>query len=170
LSSDEDWQIRPARPGDAVGLSRVQTETWQWAYRGVFPSEFLTGLIVPVSRWEDRLMGGVTTHVVTKKAEVVGYSSIAPADDPGWGEVRAIYVHPDHQGRGYGSALLSAGLTSLAALGFRWALLWVIDRNLQGRSFYESRGWTLGRPIRIEDIGGTQVTLVRYERDLPTVS
>ena len=120
-----------------------------------------------MSGWEGRLAGGVTIDVLTVGDEVVGYCSTAPADDPGWGEVRAIYVHPRFQGRGYGSALLEAGIRSISGAGFSEALLWVFDRNLSARSFYERKGWSLGRPIRLEDIGGIQVTLVKYEKNPP---
>ncbi len=118
-------------------------------------------------RWEERLAGGVTIEVLTIGDEVVGYCDTARADDPGWGEVRAIYVRPNHQGRGCGSALLDAGMRSLSGAGFSKTLLWVFDRNLSARSFYEGKGWSLGRRIRLEDIGGTQVTLVRYEKNPP---
>ena len=138
--------------------------TWQAAYRHIFPAEFLESLVISPSRWEERLNLGATTQVLTFGEELVGYCSSALQDDSGWGEILAVYVHPDHQRRGHGSVLLAAGLDTLADSGCTRALLWVFERNAAARSFYESRAWELGRPIRLEDIGGTQVTLVRYER------
>ena len=166
LRSPDGWQVRRAGPADAEQLSRVQEETWRSAYRHIFPSDFLDSFVIHPSRWEERLTRGVTVQVLTVDDEVVGYCSTALADDPGWGEIVAVYVSPGHQRRGCGSVLLDAGVGALSGAGLSKALLWVFDRNLVARSFYESRGWLLGKPIRLEDIGGTQVTLVRYERKL----
>lgn len=166
LRSPDNWQVRRAGPADAEQLSQVEEETWRSAYRHIFPSDFLDNLVVPSARWEGRLTRGASVQVLTVDDEVLGYCSTSSSDDPGWGEILAVYVHPGHQRRGFGSLLLDAGLGALSEVGFSKALLWVFERNLAARSFYESRGWLLGRPIRLEDIGGTQVTLVRYERTL----
>lgn len=170
MSSPDNWQVRRAGPADAEQLSQVQEESWRSAYRQIFPSDFLDNLVIPPSKWEERLTRGVIVQVLTVDDEVLGYCSTAPADDPGWGEILAVYVHPGHQRRGFGSVLLDAGLGALSGAGFSKALLWVFDRNLAARSFYESGGWLLGRPIRLENIGGTHVTLVKYERTLRDAS
>ena len=79
----------------------------------------------------------------------------------------AIYVHPSQWGEGHGTELLSAAERALSGMGFERALLWVLEQNHQAREFYERRGWVLGRPIKLEEIGGTQVTEVRYQRVFP---
>jgi hypothetical protein len=52
--------------------------------------------------------------------------------------------------------------------GYWRGLLWVLQGNNRARAFYERQGWALGKPIRIEAIGGTDVTEVRYEKALTT--
>lgn len=160
--------IRPARSDDAPGLTAVKVASWSDAYDQIFPSEFLSSLDYPSQYWDRHLEGLV---VAVDDDQIIGYCSHAAADDEGWGEIRAIYVHPRHQGQGHGSRLLARGISGLRERGLSRALLWVIDRNLQARGFYEARGFSIGSPFRIEDIGGTQVTLIRYERDTsPVVS
>ncbi len=73
---------------------------------------------------------------------------------------------PDHWGQGMGRALLNAGEARLAADGFERALLWVLEGNEAARAFYERQGWVKGKPIRLETIGGTEITEVRYEKAL----
>jgi len=158
--------IRPARPDDAPALTAVKVASWRKAYGQIFPAEFLDSLAYPSQYWDRHLDGLV---VAVNDGRVVGYCSHAAADDEGWGEIRAIYVHPRHQGQGHGSRLLASGISGLRERGFGRALLWVIDGNSQARRFYEVRGFAVGSPFRIEDIGGTQVTLVRYERDISPV-
>jgi len=152
--------IRPARADDAPGLTAVKVASWREAYKGIFPDEFLFSLDYPAQYWDRHLEGLV---VAAEGSQLLGYCSHAPADDEGWGEIRAIYVHPDHQGKGIGSRLLAKGLSGLRERGFGRALLWVIDSNHQARGFYEASGFVVGAPFRLEDIGGTQVTLLRYE-------
>src|SRR3954463_269756 len=36
--------VRPARPGDAAEIARIQLSTWRSAYRRMFPSHVLAGL------------------------------------------------------------------------------------------------------------------------------
>jgi ribosomal protein S18 acetylase RimI-like enzyme len=52
------------------------------------------------------------------------------------GVVEHLYVHPDRQGRGIGSALLTEAKRRMAG-GFR---LWVFQQNEKARRFYERHG------------------------------
>lgn len=161
--------VRPPDPGDAPGLAAVHIETWQHAYREIFPEEFLSGLDRDSrERWfESRIQRAAGDLLVADAGNgPLGFCFYGDAPDPGWGEVYAIYVHPTHWGEGHGSALLSAAEDALSRLGFERSLLWVLEQNQGARAFYEKRGWILGSPIRLEEIGGVQVTEVRYERAL----
>ncbi|MGB8360577.1 MAG: GNAT family N-acetyltransferase [Acidimicrobiia bacterium] len=159
--------IRWAVPGDAPVLADVHVTTWQHAYRGIFPDEFLDTLDRGLREtwWRRALEGGARVHVAEAQG-VAGFCFPGPADDEGWGEIYSIYVHPEHWDAGHGWALLEAGMATLREEGFERALLWVLEGNERGRRFYQRQGWVLGRPMRLEDIGGTQVTELRYEVDL----
>lgn len=161
--------IRRAVVADASALAEVHITTWQVAYGGIFPNDFLESFDqLGREQWWRRTLGdGAVVHVADDDG-VVGFCFVGPADDEGWGEVYAIYVHPDHWGAGHGFELLRAGEASLRDSGFERALLWVLEDNERGRWFYERQGWTLGRPFRVEEIGGTQVTERRYETLLGT--
>jgi mycothiol synthase len=58
------------------------------------------------------------------------------------GEVHNLAVHPEHQGRGIGPALLDAGLAQLVATGCAEVLLWVDADNASAIELYRSRGFT----------------------------
>lgn len=164
--------VRSPRPGEALALARIHVETWQQAYSHVFPEEFLAHL--DLDRREQwfaaRISVGEGLIVAEAGSEPAGFCFFGDSSDEGWGEVFAIYVHPDHWGEGHGRRLLVAAERGLAERSHRRALLWVLDKNHQARDFYERQGWVLGKPIRIEEIGGTQVTEVRYERFLSSSS
>ncbi|MFP3881650.1 MAG: N-acetyltransferase family protein [Actinomycetota bacterium] len=159
--------VRQATLGDAEALAEIHVRSWQAAYAGIFPEEFLDGLDRGRrARWWRRFIGdGATVHV-SEADGVVGFCTAGDSDEDGWGEVFAIYVHPDHWGEGHGYHLLRAGENRLVEEGHERALLWVLEANGRGRRFYERQGWTVGRPIRVEEIGGVQVTELRYEKRL----
>jgi GNAT superfamily N-acetyltransferase len=163
--------LRWAVPDDADELADIHVATWQRAYEGIFPTRFLSGLDREArSRWwQSFIERGGRVHVV-EEGRVVGFCHPGPSDDERWGEIFSIYVHPEHWGRGHGYRLLQAGEATLAGLGHQRALLWVLEANRRGRDFYERQGWSQGRPIRVEEIGGVQVTELRYEKDLPAGS
>jgi len=160
-------RVRLATAADAEDLADVHVTTWQRAYRDVFPPEFLAGLDRHrrIQWWRRMIDDGGEVHVVGDQ-RVVGFCSAGRSEDAGWGEIFSIYVHPDHWRSGYGGELLVAGEEKLRAAGFDRALLWVLEGNDGARRFYERHGWVVGRPFRVEEIGGVQVTEVRYEKYL----
>lgn len=162
MSETTRWAV----PDDAEALADVHITSWQRAYDGIFPDEFLSGLDRGAREkwWRDQLDGGARVPVTGNPA--AGFCFVGDADDEGWGEVFAIYVHPDHWGEGMGYRLLEAGLGQLRDMGHERALLWVLSDNHRARRFYERQGWRVGKPIRVEEIGGTQVTEIRYETGL----
>lgn len=157
--------IRPAVCADADELARIQVETWRTAYRGMLSDEYLGSLqIGPRIRWWERFIrGGATVHVAERAKSLVGFCSVGASDDEGWGEVFAIYVHPSQWDEGHGRRLLEAGVETLRDEGFSRALLWVLAANDRARAFYEGQGWRIAKPFRVEEIGGVQVSEVRYE-------
>jgi ribosomal protein S18 acetylase RimI-like enzyme len=159
--------LRWAVPEDATALADVHVTTWQYAYEGIFADRFLNGLDRERrgNWWKTFIEEGARVHVVDDHG-IVGFCHAGASDAEGWGEIFAIYVHPDHWGRGHGDELLRAGEATLRDAGFGRSLLWVLEDNSRARGFYEGQGWSLGKAIRIEDIGGVQVTELRYEKDL----
>lgn len=161
--------IRPARVEDAADIARVQVTTWRHAYRDLIDPEFLASLEVGrrADHWTRILeQGRSQVFVAEEDGGVVGFCSAGASDQEGWGEVYAIYVEPDHWGSGAGRALLGAGEETLTTLGHQRVLLWVLEGNARARRFYESQGWRLADPIRLETFGAVQVTERRYEKRL----
>jgi GNAT superfamily N-acetyltransferase len=149
-------------------LASLHIAAWQHAYRDQFSEEFLDGLDMEIrTAWFSRqIKTGSRVLVAEDDDQLAGFCFFGESSDAGWGEVFAIYVHPDRWGEGHGYELLRAGERGLESSGFARALLWVLSGNTRARTFYERQEWTLGKPIRLEEIGGIQVTEVRYERIL----
>lgn len=160
--------IRDAVLADADGLGALHVRSWQATYRDQLPSDFLSGLDVGARvKWFQRhISGGATVLVAEDDGDVVGFASIGASRESDGGEVYAIYVDPAHWGRGHGHRLLSEAESKLCEMSFRWAVLWVLQANERARRFYERQSWKATGALKLEDIGGTQVTEVRYEKTL----
>jgi ribosomal protein S18 acetylase RimI-like enzyme len=163
--------IRRAQEVDARGIAEVRVRTWQRAYRGILPTDFLNDLSIETteSRWRDALREAASKRrmqVAESAAQVVGFvSSGAPRDEnapPLTGEVYAIYVLPDCWGHGVGRALLAAAEKDLIDLGYAEAMLWVLADNQRARAFYERAGWHADGGTKQDTFGGREVTEVRY--------
>jgi GNAT superfamily N-acetyltransferase len=166
-------QLRPAEPSDAISVARVHVRSWQVAYRKLMPDEYLDQLR-PEDRAEKYNFGSLdplAPHaiVLTEAGVIRGFAATMPAQDstmPDYGELCALYVDPDHWGRGFGVALVSAARARLFDLGFRKALLWVLEGNLRADRFYRRDQWSPDGAQRTEEMWGIQVNDMRYRRTL----
>ena len=101
--------------------------------------------------------------------DLVGYCDVGPSrsdDHSVTGELYAIYVDPVRIGTGLGRPLIRAARRTLGVLGHRRAELWVLDSNERARRFYEADGWHHDGEIKVEEMGGAEITEARYVRDL----
>jgi GNAT superfamily N-acetyltransferase len=94
---------------------------------------------------------------------VIGFSSGGPnrVQHPEiTGEVYAIYILEEYQGKGIGRRLLAESVQRLRALDHAGMLIWVLDEN-PGRKFYESCG---GVPVEQREIviGGAALAETGY--------
>ena len=174
MCSVEQRLIRPAVPEDAAAVACVHVDSWQAAYRGLLPDEYLDSL-----RWEDRAARYDFTHANPRMAHtlvaemggrICGFASTMPARDadlPGCGELCALYVAPAAWGKGIGVALIEAARAFLADQGYPLASLWLLKGNLRGERFYRRDGWTLDGAHKVDRCWDAEVEEYRYVRRLP---
>jgi GNAT superfamily N-acetyltransferase len=165
--------VRDARPEDALAIARVHTRSWQVGYAHAFPAEALAAISAErrAGRWAERLRSfepRSAVLVAEVDGTVRGFVSVGPARELGRevGELYAIYVDPDQWGSGVGQALISAGEQGLRDAGFTKAILWVLEDNPRARRFYEAAGWTHDGATKRDTHLETEVTEVRYRKDL----
>ncbi len=166
--------VRIARPEDAAPVARVHVRSWQAAYRGLLPDDYLDGL-----RPEDRAArytfgvtgpGLPTTVVAMVDGVIAGFATTGPcrdADAADTGELLALYVDPDAWGTGMGRRLLAESRTDLERRGFTRAVLWVLVGNQRAERFYATDGWGPDGDRRTEVVWGVAVDEIRYRRALP---
>jgi ribosomal protein S18 acetylase RimI-like enzyme len=161
--------IRIAELRDAHEIATVHVRSWQVAYRGIVPDEFLRILSIETreARWRELLsLTSPETWVAEVEARVVGWISFgASRDDDALsnvGEVHAIYVLADHWSTGVGWQLWLKARQRLRELNFERATLWVLAENARAIGFYRAAGF-IPSSTRVVDIGGKSLSEIRYE-------
>lgn len=167
--------VRDAVLGDAKAIAALQVRSWQRAYRGIAPEDLLDGLDDDswLERWRSSLAqpprDGVHQLVATAEDRAVAIGTAGPALEPTHdltAQLYVLYTHPDHWGRGHGTAVLTELHRRLAADGHTRAQLWVAATNEKSIRFYEHHGWTLDGTTQREDLAGAQFDEARMVRDL----
>lgn len=162
--------FRPARPEDALAIARVQIATWRSTYRGLVPGDFLDKMEEKprVAYWRELITRDTGAAerafiVVAEDTEggVVGFAVGGPdrGGDPDYrGELAAIYILKEYQGRGAGRSLVREVAQELLRRGYQRMLVWVLAKNPY-RRFYEALG---GRRLRSATITVGGATLEQW--------
>jgi GNAT superfamily N-acetyltransferase len=162
-------QVRLARGADALAVETIRVRGWQAAYRHILPPVELDALHIDETRWRERFdspPAGWTTFVAEHRSVVVGFAAVGPSrDEPGLGEVYAIYVEPAAWSRGTGRALLARAEEQLTQT-YSTATLWVLTANARARRFYELAGWQLDGAVKAQDRWGVEAEELRYRKEL----
>ncbi len=148
--------------------------SWQAAYRGLLPDEYLDGLR-PEDRAQRYTFGVREPHrpetvVAIARGAICGFATTGPSrddDEQGTGELLALYVDPDCWGLGFGRALMQDARTRLTRQGFERASLWVLVGNVRAERFYQVDGWIPDASRRREEVWGVTLDEARYRRSLP---
>lgn len=165
--------VRTAIPSDALAVARVHVRSWQAAYRSLLPEEYLARL-----RPEDRAErydfastdpASPKTILAVEDDAVLGFATTSPSRDrdlSAYGELCALYVDPDHWGRGVGLTLVIEARRCLFRQGFSDALLWMMAGNRRADRFYHNDKWLADGTCRKESVWNVSVDEVRYQRHL----
>jgi ribosomal protein S18 acetylase RimI-like enzyme/ADP-ribose pyrophosphatase YjhB (NUDIX family) len=162
-------RIAPASPDNLRAVAELHVASWQGAYVGIVPHDYLANLSVDrrEESWRQVLAEGRSELLVAEDgASVLGFVSFGPSRDgdapAGQGEIWALYVLPSAWSTGVGQALWSAARDRLLAAGFRSISLWVIAGNERAMRFYSAAGFSVEpNSEKAFEIGGAKVHEVR---------
>jgi ribosomal protein S18 acetylase RimI-like enzyme len=164
-------EIHEALVSDASGIAKVHISTWRSAYQGIMPVEFLRDLSIETrtSGWAKILEAPAPkahTYVAVLDKSIVGFIGVGSNQSEEaincQGELFALYVEPDFQGRGIGGKLMEKGIEALRSERFTSASLWVAEENLLAKDWYESRHWELNGEFDQRSFGEKSVKSIGY--------
>jgi GNAT superfamily N-acetyltransferase len=165
-------ELRDARRGDELRVAELHVRSWQEAYTGLMPAEFLAALDPRdrARRYTFESEGGLTTVLAVDGERLSGFVSFGRSRDedlPDLGEIGALYVDPDRHRGGVGRLLMAEARRRLAADGYAEGFLWVLDGNDRARDFYEREGWVPDGARREENPYDIVSNVSRFRRSLP---
>jgi GNAT superfamily N-acetyltransferase len=176
--------VRPARPGEADEITRIQLATWRTGCRRLLPTQVLDGLDEGwmAQRWREAIEEPPSpAHRVLVAVEqaaqsyLVGFAAAGPADEAaqapdepaellgdGTAAITDLLVEPRWGRRGHGSRLLAAAVDGWRTDGFTRAVAWVYEGDAATTKFLGGAGWApdgAGRALDVDDLLVPQVRL-----------
>jgi L-amino acid N-acyltransferase YncA len=169
--------IRKATKIDASAIAAVHIRSWQAAYRGHFPDEFLNSLDSQFERRKETWTLVLdqppsersAVWVAETDGKLCGFAHITPSrggEGADVGEVSSIYLEPEQWDKGIGMQLLKTATDDLRRMGFERAILWVLDANEHAKRFYEAAGWAPDGGSKIQNVWGIVCNEISYVADL----
>ncbi|MFV2085083.1 GNAT family N-acetyltransferase [Micromonospora sp. LOL_021] len=181
--------VRPARPGDAGEIARIQLTTWRVAYRRLLPRQVLDEVDEDwlAQRWDAAINDPPSQRhrvlVAVEQAEqsyLVGFTASGPPDEQALAPeepaealgdrvaaVTDLLVEPRWGRRGHGSRLLAAAVDLWRTDGFDTALAWAYERDPATRKFLGSAGWEPDGATRALDVADMLVPQLRLHVAVP---
>lgn len=159
--------IQRAIKEDADVIGEVHSEAWKQTYQGIFSQEYLDSDSLS-SRREEFLRSLDDNRCVYLRLEEEGQTAgiVKLIDNVDEIEISSIYILEKYRGCGFGRKVIEYIFSEYKDLRI---VLWVLEVNLNARTFYEKCGFELTDKIRLIDRGGEFKQLM-YVRDGRTIS
>ncbi|MCZ2256871.1 GNAT family N-acetyltransferase [Sporosarcina sp. G11-34] len=161
--------IRKAGLADVAGIANVHVDSWRSTYKGIVPDIFLDSLSYE-TREQIWTTGVKENHVYIAEDEngkVVGFATGGKERTGEYeayvGELYAIYLLKEQQGKGVGRMLFQSVVEDLKVKKLDSMLIWAIEDNPACR-FYEALGGKKIDTTEIE-IAGKKLSEVAYGWD-----
>lgn len=165
-------QVRPATLRDAHAIAEIHVRTWQAAYTGIVPAEYLASLSIEKyeAMWLGCILAGKPQLLVATRADhLLGWVAFGASRDEGVGtdvaEIWAIYVAAESWGQGVGRQLWAHARPRMREQGFTSVGLWAFPDNSRAGHFYRALGFEIEpSSSKTFELGGARLNEVRYVR------
>jgi GNAT superfamily N-acetyltransferase len=129
-------EVRPARLAESEALARILVRCRNaMEYVPPVPDEHVGRIADEMLTWHDEVW------LAESERRPLGFLAIRRSRSHGWETLEKLYVDPPEQGRGVGTVLLDKA-KELRPAGLH---LWVFQKNVDARRFYERHGFHLVR-------------------------
>lgn len=182
--------IRTATLADAEAIATVHIAAWRAAYKSIVPQTHLDNLCFDdrVKLWQ-RILSEPEPHAGVLVAEtpnpttqtpspttILGFASFGPAaaETPSasndtaakTAELRAIYIAPQHWGKGIGKRLWEWLEQNFLTAEMEYVVVRVFAGNQSARGFYRAVGFGEERDGGMTEVGGKKLGVLRLRKRL----
>ncbi|SEH95787.1 L-amino acid N-acyltransferase YncA [Halobacillus karajensis] len=149
--------VRPARFEDAETIAEIHVNSWKSTYEDLIDEQDLSNTTLEhrIALWETVLKtplnGQIAFVIENGEGDVVGFVSGGKERTKNYGydgEIYAIYLLDEYQGKGYGKEMLKVFSEGMVAAGYKSLLVWVLTHNPSSQ-FYIKYG---ADPIEAEKV------------------
>lgn len=164
--------LRPVEREMLPQIVELHVRSWQKAYRGMMPDEYLDSLSVESRLAQQQERFGKKTSdecAIIAGESIIGICGFGPSRDDDAdqvGEIYGFYLHPDVWGKGYAHPAMTLTLELLKQAGWPVVTLWTLELNQRARRFYERAGFELDGARKQLTIAGVELWEVRYRKEL----
>ena len=159
-------KIRKAILRDAKEIDKVHVDSWKTTYANIVSDEYLSELSYESREkmWTDAIPYGGVYVAESNEGTIVGFSKGGKERSGKYngyeGELYAIYILKEYQGKGIGKTLVRPVIEELKCMGLNSMLVLVLNDNIS-RQFYESLGGRKIDTVEVE-IGGKKLPELVY--------
>lgn len=141
--------IRYANLEESDALGKIHSESSQAAFKDIIPEHILND-VFSIERRTKRFTSGLSegfpkTAIVFDGNEPAGLLSFGECrygnNDKSWIEIWRVYIIPKFWGSGVAKELMEWGINEILKEDFTNIELWVLEKNISARKFYEKMGF-----------------------------
>lgn len=136
-----DTIIRKMTKEDIKQVQDVAKRSWNATYEDIIPLDVQEKYLK--AGYSDEMMQRrlerTSIFVAIEENKIVGFANYSQVKNEEAVELLAVYLYPEHQGKGIGTALLREGINHLE--GVNEIYVNVERDNKIGKTFYEAKGF-----------------------------
>ena len=156
-------KIRKANPGDEKILAYIQTESWKAAFSDILSAEKLERCtnIEKAEEMYKWVLNNPDIHMLIESVDSKPHCIAAWSlnrNDLGEHVAELVCIHSlcDNWKKGYGSIMMEHVLAEMKSAGYSEVILWVFEKNMRARMFYEKYGFSVTEQKQ-EAVGETEI-------------
>jgi diamine N-acetyltransferase len=150
-------RIAALTAGDIGGLCALAAEIWRAHYPAIISMAQIEYMLAqrynPAVVRDELARGDLWWDKLLVNGRMVGFASYFLLHSARAMKLDKLYVHPDHQRRGYGRMLIDRAVTMARAYGCDALMLAVNKRNENAIAAYAKHGFAIVESV-VKDIGG----------------
>lgn len=152
--------IREMKKEDTKQVQDVAQKSWHSTYDGIIPRNIQENFLKVAYSDEmmEKRLNESLIFVAVMENKIVGFANFTTVNNAGQAELSAIYLYPNYQGKGIGTALLQQGIETLKNV--KTIYIDVEKENNSGTIFYKAKGFKVIKEYE-ENFDGHMLQTVR---------